>query len=350
VSLEVKLTDHDVRRTVLDATNSEPDTRVFGNSVPQLSFLGLVYGTKKGLTVGIYRYETFNFDEEFRLPEREIRLCAQLGCSTFDPLPATDAQIDMSVSNWGGTVAFRLPKNFSFGLSMSGALLDMETRTTRLASGGSPILQQSLINDVAWGLSATLGGMYRPSEAFSAGMFYTFNPEFRVSEELSDQPEEPEEVRIKVPDRIGAGIAVRPFDALTLVFDLLHVEYSQQTSGGSVSLLRFPQLDPGDFFIDDSWEVHGGLEYVLLTTRDVPISARLGAFTNPSHPLRYSGPTDSDAGKAASEVFGAASQDTDLAFTLGVGAVFAEYLQADVAYLNATQFDEVTASLIFHFR
>ena len=86
-----------------------------------------------------------------------------------------------------------------------------------------------------------------------------------------------------------------------------------------------------------------------MTSKYISISTRFGLFTNPAHSLRYAGPTDSDAGKAAAEVFGLASQRTDLAFTIGLGAVFfAESLQADIAYLNAAQFDEVTASVIFH--
>jgi long-subunit fatty acid transport protein len=342
VSLEVKLTDHNIRRRVPDATTSEPSTRVFGSAVPQLSFLSLVYAYK-GLTLGIYRYETFNFDENFGLPERQLSCCR---------LPKVDAQIDMTISNWGGTVAFRLPKNFSFGVAMSAVLLDMETRTTRFAPDGVSIHDQSLVSDVAWSLSSTLGALYRPSELFSAGLFYSFNPRFTVREELSGQSEarEPISLRIKVPDRIGAGFAVRPVDELTVVFDLLRVQYSQQTGGNSRTLVRFPDLNPRDFFIDDGWELHGGLEYVVLTPRDIPISTRFGLFTNPAHPLRYGGPVDSEAGQAAAEVFGAASRSTDLAITIGLGAVFAEYLQADVAYLNAAQFDEVTASVIFHFQ
>jgi hypothetical protein len=128
------------------------------------------------------------------------------------------------------------------------------------------------------------------------------------------------------------------------------VEYSQQTGGNFRTLVRFPDLNPRDFFIDDGWEVHGGLEYVLLTRRDIPISTRVGLFTNPAHPLRYGGPADTLEGKEAKGVFGLTSTSTDVGFTVGLGAVFAEYLQADVAYLNASQFDEVTASVIFHFQ
>ena len=154
---------------------------------------------------------------------------------------------------------------------------------------------------------------------------------------------------VKVPDRIGAGVQVRPVDELTAVFDVLYVEYSQQTGSNFRTLLRFPELDPQDFHIDDVWEVHGGLEYAFLTTKDVPIAARIGAFTNPGHPLQYNGPTDTTQGKEAKAAF-VTDRGTDLAFTFGLGAVFADYLQADVAYLNATQFEEITASVIFHFK
>ena len=342
VALEVKLTDHSVERIVGNIDSDTPDSRIFGNAVPQLSFLGLVYGVK-GLSVGIYRYETFNFDEQFTLNERPG--CRECGTT----LPKTDASVDMTVSNWGGSVAFRLPKNLSFGISTSAALLDMETRTTRFEIGGAQISQQSLIDDVAWGLSATLGGMYRPSEAFSAGLFFAFNPDFTVTEELFDPNKPDVDVFVKVPDRIGAGVQVRPIDELTAVFDVLYVQYSQQTGSNFRTLLRFPDLDPQDFHIDDVWEVHGGLEYAFLTTKDVPIAARIGAFTNPGHPLQYSGPTDTAQGKEAEAAF-VTDRGTDLAFTFGLGAVFADYLQADVAYLNATQFEEITASVIFHFK
>ena len=255
VSLEIKVTDHNIRRIIPDATSSAPSTRVFGSSVPQLSFLSLVYAYK-GLTLGIFRYETFNFDEKFGLPVRQLA----------ETLPKVDARIDTSISNWGGTVAFRLPKNFSFGLAMSAALLDMETRTTRFGADGITIHDQSLVSDVAWSISSTLGVLYRPSELFSAGMFYSFNPRFSVSEQLTGQsePTDPIPLRLKVPDRIGAGLNLRPVDELTLVFDLLRVEYSQQAGGDSLTLVRFPELNPHDFFINDVWEVHGGVESTSL--------------------------------------------------------------------------------------
>jgi long-chain fatty acid transport protein len=213
VSLEVKLTEHNIRRLIPSATSPEPSTRVFGSAVPQLSFLSLVYNYK-GLTLGIYRYETFNFDEKFGLPERPAFEGGPL-------LAKVDAQVGMTVSNWGGTVAFRLPKNFSFGLALSAALLDMETRTTRFGSDGISIHDQSLVSDVAWSLSSTLGVLYRPSELISAGVFYSFNPRFTVQEELTGQDEDPSSfsVRIKVPDRIGVGVAVRPAEGGVLAAD-----------------------------------------------------------------------------------------------------------------------------------
>jgi hypothetical protein len=345
VSLELKLTDHNIRRRVaLVDPDGEPDTRVFGNSVPQLSFLSLVYRAGS-VTLGVYRYETFNFDEQFSLPERRLGCCPEVL-----PLPATDAQIDMAVSNWGGSVAFRLPRNFSFGFAMSAALLDVETRTTRYSPGlPSSISQQTTVNDVAWGLSATLGTLYRPSEIFSAGFFYSFNPTFKIREAAVGLQPEPFEVpvRVRVPDRLGAGVAVRPMDELTLVADVVYVAYSQQTGGNFRTLLRFPSLNPRDFTIDNAWEVHGGLEYVL-RPREIPIALRVGTFTNPGHPLRYTGPVSSDEARAASEVFSATSRNTDVALSFGVGTIFARYLQVDVAYVNSALFDEVTASVIFH--
>jgi hypothetical protein len=187
--------------------------------------------------------------------------------------------------------------------------------------------------------------LYRPSELVSAGVFYNFNPTFDVGGRAMGVEPSQFRVKVSVPDRAGIGVAVRPFDELVLVADLLRIRYSQQAGRDFHTLLRFPELNAQDFFFEDAWELHAGLEYVILT-RQTPIALRAGFFTNPSHPLQYRGPADTIQGMDASEVFPLSDGETQLAYTLGLGVVLYDQLRFDAAYLDTERYDEVTASLI----
>ncbi len=346
VALESKFTGFDVHRRAEADSFLDPRTRRFGSSVPQLSFIGLVY-PKGNLVFGVYRYETLRFDEAFSLEARQLPLDGGIV-----ELPPTDAQMALTVSNIGGSVAIRLPENFSLGFSASAALLEMDSRTTHLSTTEpATITDQTIINATGLDWSGTAGLLYRPSERFSAGAFYSLGPSFSVTQRATGLGPQRQEfpVRIRIPDRFGVGLSVRPTDELTVLLDLLKVQYAQQASGRFPTLVRFPELNPDDFTIDDQWEIHLGAEYVF-AIGSVPFAARAGLFTNPAHSLRYEGPVEQLEGQIADALFNATAGKSPLAYSVGLGAVFSGYFQVDMAFVNANLFDEAIASVIFHFK
>ena len=90
----------------------------------------------------------------------------------------------------------------------------------------------------------------------------------------------------KVPDNIGAGFAVRPFDGLTIAMDVNRVTYSDLTEFIRAQVVFDP--NPANYSISDGTEVHLGGEYVITNWRFLP-AVRGGFWRESDHGVTYSG-------------------------------------------------------------
>lgn len=132
----------------------------------------------------------------------------------------------------------------------------------------------------------------------------------RTFESQIDDPQDPIECRdpsrpgcpgrFRVPDVLGMGVSVRPGMSWLLALDINRVHYS----GLADHILDIDGADSGlggqgnsgrptDFRVEDATEIRFGVEYGIYRERALPdLFVRAGAWSDPSHDLRYVGEDD----------------------------------------------------------
>jgi hypothetical protein len=129
----------------------------------------------------------------------------------------------------------------------------------------------------------------------------------------------------------GGGVAIRPNDRLTLVADVVRIEYADGDPGPNAQNLyqRFGQ--GGREAIENATEIHGGVEYTFTSGNDWIFSVRGGYYFDPDHDGLAG--VDSDQNHA----------------TFGGGVVVKNKLQVDVAANIASAVKEGLISFVVRF-
>jgi long-chain fatty acid transport protein len=136
--------------------------------------------------------------------------------------------------------------------------------------------------------------------------------------------------RISIPDFLGAGLVWRVSDQFLVAVDAHHITYSNL--GDLVQLEEDPEgiTTP----LRDRTEIHVGLEYTILAQGGLlPISLRAGFFTDPDHDGIARHVVDS----------------SDTHYTAGLGFVFQQNLQLDLAGRFSDSVTEGMVSLVYRF-
>lgn len=320
--------------------SAESDTR-------SPSFLSFVW-PHENWAVAVYRHEFLNFD------------------TAFDSLGATGddggrvfpfaADIDVRITNFGLSGAFKATDDLSLGISLNNYNLDLNSSTRRFTNVGDTLVRfstQQQGNDGAFGFS--IGGQYRINDQWQTGLVYRHAPEFKYT--ASIVPGSIAFTRIdkaayfNTPDLFGAGVVYRPTDALTVALDVSHIMYSELTDDMHSNFMLDDSgaaaraaLDP--LQIDDGVEIRLGMEYTF-TELKVPFSLRAGMWRDPEHTVRFVGePTN--AGDALANAVLFSTGDNELHTSLGFGWAF-EKVQIDAAFDGSDRNETIALSGVVRF-
>ena len=311
------------------------------------SFLSFVW-PHENWAVAVYRHEFLNFD------------------TAFDSLGATGddggrvfpfaADIDVRITNFGLSGAFKATDALSLGISLNNYNLDLDSSTRRFTNVGDTLVRfstQQQGNDGAFGFS--IGGQYRINDQWQTGLVYRHAPEFKYT--ASIVPGSIAFTRIdkaayfNTPDLFGAGVVYRPTDALTVALDVSHIMYSELTDDMQSNFMLDDSgaaaraaLDP--LQIDDGVEIRLGMEYTC-TELKVPFSLRAGMWRDPEHTVRFVG-EPANAGDALANAVLFSTGDNELHTSLGFGWAF-EKVQIDAAFDGSDRNETIALSGVVRF-
>ncbi len=124
-----------------------------------------------------------------------------------------------------------------------------------------------------------------------------------------------------------------------------YVEYSDLVEDLNVD--PNGSIDPDDIQIDDTFEIHVGVEYVM-SFGGVPFALRGGYFYRPDHSVRYVGPITSPEDQEMKDWLANKDFDEHI-FSAGFGTVLFDILQVDVAASYSELITEGTLSVVYRF-
>jgi len=309
-----------------------------------LSFLNLSVPVHNRITIALTRHEflthgeTLSLGQRFLDAERRFYIIPLEGRSSFEG------------ESYAGSIGFELPANFSLGLSVSAHRLHSETS---LYSSLDDFRHSITGGD--WAPGGTAGLLYLPVEGFSIGAVYTRSPKFEIGETMTrsatkNPVEFTDVLHMRIPDRVGVGVSVRPARDFSVLFDIVHVRYSQLASP-TVLILGGTGIRAEDFYINNGTEFHLGTEY------GIPIGGsalylRAGFLTDPDHSLKFrdvGDPADQGSLRGFAAVFDPDTPGANYGGSAGFGLNFGEVLQLDVAYVRMERFGELVGSIAYSF-
>lgn len=162
------------------------------------------------------------------------------------------------------TIAIKITDKLSLGASLNIGWSEFVYKAP-LVLGGMNIGVSDSDAD-GWGLGATIGLLWKPSERFSWGAVYrtetrvklsgatSFNTVFGASADDFD-------AHFTFPGRLGTGIAIRPLNDLVIAIDANWYDYS----GASVMDINYANSPSQRQTLgwDDNYSLHLGAEYTL---------------------------------------------------------------------------------------
>jgi long-chain fatty acid transport protein len=299
-----------------------------GESVNTPSYLSVVY-PQGSWRFAFFRQVFLDYKESFALE-------AFSPPGTNISFPPAAVSGDFQGVNYGGAVAYQFSTKFLIGGSAKLSHLDLETARTL------PFVAS--LDEGDSGFSMTLGTLFNPNGKVSVGAVYERNAEFDfVKNQFGvDFP-----FTVKIPDRFGLGVAIRPTSQFTIVSDLDFIQYSQLADNFKLTLFT-SDIKATDFDIDNGVEFHLGAEEVLRAGSHT-VALRGGFFSNPDHALQYLGPTNTGTQIAVDAFFNRRDRSTQYGYTFGGGMTFGVKFQIDAAYVISDPFNEFSLSAVYRF-
>ena len=337
VSVEYKVGEYDNTFTLFGPPNSQDFTETSSG----FSFLSLVYPIDK-VTLSVYRHEVLNIKSEDNFDD----------FSNFITM-----ERDINAVTYAAGIGLKITDRFSLGASVGFAQLKYyyTNEIFNDASFTPPPDTRILIDGTDFSEQFSLSLLWNPIGGFNFGLVYRYGPEFKVTYEMMEDTNGDDtfdEFRstkntLKIPDVFGAGVSYRFNFGLTLAADVNYIEYSDLLKD-----FRFPDgstefggISADDFKVDDTYEIHAGIEYVF-SIGNVPVAVRGGYTHKPAHRIYYEGSTE---GFLEGWKNWAPKGEDDNIFAVGLGGVFWERLQLDGAASFGDFEKEFTVSLVYRF-
>ncbi len=337
VSVEYKMGEYDNTFTLFGVPNSQDFTETGSG----FSFLSLVHPAEKA-TFSIYRHELINIrsEDDFGGYSNNISM-----------------ERDIKTLTYGIGLGFKVADSLSLGCSIGFSEMRYYS-TTEIFTPGSfspPPDTRILIDGEDSSTQVNLSLLWNPVDGLNMGLVYRQGPEFKTTYNFAEDTDADDKFdefnstkyTLKVPDVYGVGLSYRFNFGLTIAADVNYIEYSDllkdfRFPDGSTS---FGGISTSDFDVDDTFEIHAGIEYVL-SIGSTPVAVRGGYIHKPDHRIHYTGST---AGGLVGWKNWAPEGDDDDIFALGLGFVFSEQLQIDGAASFGDFEKEYTVSLVYRF-
>ncbi len=330
--------DNFATTNVQSPTSFTPVSNTFQNSVLSPSFASAVYSYRK-FTFSLFRHELVHFSSSFYT---KMSLVPPLNATNYLYLYPVNSSADLSVVNWGGSVSYKINEKFSVGASFG---LSHMSVTSSLARYTVEVFDPSTLNSLATiddagnDFFVNAGVIYRPTEKLSFGAIVKRRPSFTFQHTLLGKSEpndivSTKDIHFHVPSSVGAGVSYRPTDLLTLAFDADWIMYSALTKDFVLTISE-NDATSADFKVDNGFEFHLGAEYVLLY-RHIGFVFRGGGYVEPDNKIRWVGNVqDSNdqlrlvGRQLLASLFKPGK--TNVHYTFGLGIVFSNSLQLDLA-------------------
>lgn len=333
-SFENKTTQFTSLRPATSDSLSTGKSTDFGETVNSPAFACFVY-PYQNLRIAVFRQEYLNYEESYRLEKRIVP-------GTERTLFQVDGDLKFKGVHYGLASAYRFSTKLFGGIALRASQLSIDAVQERENHDGP----NTKIDESLFRFGVTTGIIYNPSRKISIGGIFELNPRYHFEESYQKRNgtfAPPIHLGIKVPDRYAAGIVFRPTERLTLVSDVMYINYSQLSD--NVTVIFNNQSQSSDFRIRNAAEFHIGLEDIMFI-RSTAVALRAGFFTNPPHRLRYFG---SELPAIAAFNFGKDHEGSAASFTLGGGVSVSNQTEIDAAYLISDPFDEFSLSFVLRF-
>jgi long-subunit fatty acid transport protein len=350
--LEVKNTDLRVKRLAASDSLHTRTASEFGSNISSVPFLAISAPVGSRMNLSFTRYEYLRHDEDFDLEPRPI-----------PDVPFTFFGVEASSRfrgvTYAGSVGFSVSPKLQVGVSVTFDQLSADSTANRFTTVAGPggqfdlsrsgtIVNRTRIDASDSTVGAVVGALYRLNQKVAIGVSYTRGPRFEIEQTLEINTSGPanttfitgtnfpKPVSVHVPDRVGAGVSLRPSSRLLVVFDATRVAYSSLADDFTV-IFNTGVLTGDEFSVDDVVEVHAGGEYLLLSGRQ-PLFIRAGVFTNPDHRTRFGGTPDPTVNASENAKYNLLARKTQVGGTVGLGITLGSRGQVDIAYVSTGEF------------
>jgi hypothetical protein len=366
VAFEAKFLNYDIPRLASRDSLFTFEPTTFGANVGSPAFVSFVFpGKNRRWAVALFRHEFIRLKDEFTFDPRETIVPGLL----FFPV---EGRMEFKGEQYGLALAVRLG---ALDVGVSGKLARMKVQSfirrdfcepIEFDLCGDPFVANvEALDDTDTGFGFTVGLMWRPSSKFQVGLVGEINPTFQwkddtLSAELPDGgliPLDTIEPRLGIPHRFGGGFAFRPTDQFVLTADVVWLQYSRILPQDVQLLYAYdsPRASaPENFYVRDRVEVHGGGEYVFFVG-STTVALRAGAFVFPERRIHYTrpggtlSPVDAFWADTFERLYNGLEDKTRVGVAGGVGFVFQNRLQVDVAYSWSKPVKQFSGSAVLRF-
>jgi long-subunit fatty acid transport protein len=350
--LEIKSSDLRVKRlSAVDSLFTLSPTE-FGSTQTSVPFFAVSAPIGSRFSVSFTRHEYLRHEEDFDLDPRPIP-------GTNNVFFGIEASSQFLGTTYAGSIAMTVTPELQVGVSLTFNQLTADSVANRFASQflgpgqfevarGTTIVNRTRIDADDAKAGAVVGALYRPNDKVAVGVTFTKGPKFGIEQTLEINTSGaanttfitgtgfPKPVTIHVPDRIGAGLAVRPTSRLLVAFDVQRIGYSSLANDFTI-VFNTAVLTGDEYSVDDVVEVHAGGEFLLVGgSRRVFI--RGGVFTNPDHRTKFGGVADINANASEEAKYNLLPRETQVGGTVGLGVTLGARGQADFAFVSTGEF------------
>ncbi len=253
--------------------------------------------------------------------------------------------------------------DLGLAVGMAGLTMDFNYRTSLNSDELAMFdLVVSEANDQSHRPFYVLGGLYQIHPKLKIGLSYKLQPKFSYTETVRDLTStsgpEPVQVTFKIPDSAQLGLSWQPNDFWTVLFDVDWVRYRQMVGDNLTVLSKissFPtpfSFESDDYDISEDPDFRLGAEYLFPLKRHI-LALRAGGFTDPDHKTRFVGTREEGEPEGFHDVqeyiFNADDKKNNVGYTLGVGFVWNDKLQIDVALVDSDRFTRLVTSMLYRF-
>jgi len=346
-------TDYDFLNSNSEIAMQSGEVHPFSREMDQLTFASFSF------SVGLYNFSVFyvnqlEYHRDTLEPEQTRWQHLERG---YEFTYINDHQVDMGLFTAGLGISRKFGR---LALGVAGGLsqLELDYRyQTFLTSDFFPLDDLVLSRAQAQnrGLSLVLGSTYQIHPKVRWGLVYKRQPKFSYLEHVNN-PEfppdrfpggEPYEVTFKVPDSAHTGLSVHPNDFLTILLDLDWIRYDQ-LGGKNMTIISGEDFTADDYHIGDVVEVHLGGEYLVPYGKSI-FAFRGGWFLDPEHKTKFVRQLDTELSEIQRFIFNTGDGSDDAGWTGGLGYVWNNKVQVDVALIRSDRFKLLVSSFLYRF-